>query len=70
MSKMKTLKNNVLICLCRVLVEAREAFTAPHRIFCCFAGPVAAALGLSCLAACGTLVPRPGVKLITPRGQI
>ena len=35
-----------------------------------YAGPVAAALGLSCLAACGTLVPRPGVKLITPRGQI
>ena len=27
------------------------------------AGPLVVALGLSCLAACGILVPRPGVKL-------
>lgn len=63
MSKMRTLKNNLLICLCRVLVAARETFAAPCGIFCCCAGPVAVALGLSCLAARGTLVPRPGVKL-------
>ena len=35
MSKMKTLKNSLLICLRRVLVTARETFAVPCRTFCC-----------------------------------
>ena len=63
----------VLVAAHRIFVAACRLFVAAHGLlFSCgtqapeHMGSVVAARGLSCPAACGILVPRPGIKPASP----